>query len=173
MLMPRINRIRSAGAIKRFHCARVIKEESVAEHSLNVAALVLVLTKGLASRNLLIASMLHDHGEAAIGDIPANIKSKLPPEARQELEDKEQSELDLMFPELVGTGLTEEEEYTLHIADRLDGLLKCTDEVMMGNRHLIHIGERYCGYLFGLTDKNDLYRVDAMEVIDNFRRAYL
>jgi 5'-deoxynucleotidase YfbR-like HD superfamily hydrolase len=171
MLMLRINRIRGAGAIKRFHTARVIKEESVAEHSLNVVALILVLTKGQASRNLLIAAALHDHGEAAIGDIPANIKTRMPPDVRADLETKEYEEVSLMFPELeVGCHLSPEEAYTLHIADKIDGLLKCSDEVKMGNRHLEAIGERYVSYLYELTDKNDLYRIDVQIIVDNFRR---
>jgi len=33
------------------------------------------------------------------------------------------------------------------LADRLDGLLKCIDELNLGNRHIIKIGSRYCNYL--------------------------
>lgn len=171
MLSLRINRIRDAGSIKRFHCARVIKEETVAEHSLNVAALCLVLTKGLASRELLIAAMLHDHGEAAIGDIPANVKSLMTNNVREALERQEAAEVALMFPDLRTAPLTEEEQYTLTIADRLDGLLKCRDEVKMGNRHVEYIGERYVQYLYTLTDKVDLHRVAVQEIIDDFRRV--
>lgn len=169
MQSKRIDRIRSAGAIKRFHTARVIKEETVAEHSLNVATLVLVLTEGAASRNLLIHAMIHDHGEAAIGDIPANIKSRMPPEARRELEMKEQVEVEYMFPGLPGLPLTEEEERTLHIADRLDGLLKCKDEVVMGNGHLIKIGLRYCNYLIELVSHGGAHYQLVWDVIGDFR----
>lgn len=167
----RIHRIRAAGAIKRFHTARVIKEESIAEHSLNVAALILVLTEGEASRNLLIRAMLHDHGEAAIGDIPANIKARIPPEARQELEDKEAAEVEIMFPGLSALHLSETEEKLLHIADRLDGLLKCTDEVLMGNRHLILIGERYCEYLSQLVSDTKPFYPVVWDIIHHFRES--
>jgi len=167
----RIERIRAAGSIKRFHTARVIKEETVAEHSLNVAALVLVLTEGEASRNLLVRAMTHDHGEAAIGDIPANIKSRMPLEARQELELKESEEVELMFPGLSTLHLSAEEERILHLADRLDGLLKCTDEVKMGNQHLTIIGERYCEYLADLTSTDKPFYPVVWDIIHNFREV--
>lgn len=166
--------VRDAGAIKRFHTARVIKEESVAEHSFNVAMILLQLTKGKASRALILAALTHDLGEAATGDIPANIKTSMPETARYELEEAENRAVVAMLPyQECHEVLTEREGNLLHIADRLDGLAKCAEELRMGNRGIITIGERYCSYLFTLTDKDDTHRKDVQSAIDSFRRLYI
>ena len=172
MQIHTLRTIREAGAIKRYHTARTIACETVAEHSFNVVNLILVLTEGQASRELILAALTHDMGELAVGDIPSPIKRAMPEEVHSEIERREQQAVLAMHPQ-VFMELSAEEEHILSLADKLDGLLKCTEELKMGNRHIITIGERYCGYVQSLTEHNPLFRHEAEQIIHAFRAEYL
>lgn len=163
-LIRQLTMLRDAGVVARYHTARILRPESVAEHSFNVANIVLCLTKGLASKELIAAALTHDMGEYLVGDIPAPVKRKLPPEVAETIEYMEDDAINDLHPDLFRI-LTEQEERTLKIADRLDGLLKCLDELKMGNRTIQAIGTRYVGYLHDLTEHDDYLRLEVTEVI--------
>lgn len=146
----RIRLMRRAGAVRRYHTETVIKEETVAEHTFNVLNLVMALTQGHASRELILAALFHDMGEHKVGDLPAPTKRGLPAESRHTINEMEREAVKRIhggIPEL-----TPMEEKVLHIADRLDGLWKCIDEVRMGNRHIWAVGENCVKYLAELDD---------------------
>lgn len=171
MLLKTIKMAREAGAIRRFHAVRTIKEESVGEHSFNMMNLIMVLTEGKASRGLILAALTHDMGEYAVGDIPSQIKKALPPELRIKVDEQEYAAVRAIHPHL--PGLDETDLHLLKLADNLDGLLKCTDELKMGNHHVIPCGERYCGYIQDLIEHDPLYRLEAECIIADFRGRYL
>ena len=169
-MLEQLRKIRDAGSITRFHTARVIKEETVAQHSYGVATIVLTLTRGTASRDLIIAALLHDLGEAAIGDIPSPVKASLPQETQDAMEKMETDAIMDMFPRLAeDMSLEPEDVHTLHVADRMDGLMKCIEELQMGNRHIVPIGMRYCQYLLDITDEAPTYQHEVNELIFEFR----
>jgi len=172
MLLNNIKQAREAGIVKRFHAVRTIKEETVAEHSFNVVNLILVLTDGKASRNLILAALTHDMGEIAVGDIPSQIKKALPVQVSIEIDRRECEAVERIHPNL-HANIDETELHLLHLADNLDGLLKCTDELKMGNHHIIPVGERYIGYIQNLIEHDPLYRLEAECVIADFRSRYL
>lgn len=163
-LIRQLNALRDAGIVARYHTARILRPESVAEHSFNVVNIVLAITKGLASKELIVAALTHDMGEYLVGDIPAPVKLRLPPEVGQTIAEMEDDAIDDLHPDLY-RGLTKDEERVLKIADRLDGLLKCLDELKMGNTTIIPIGGRYVGYLHQLTDKDDYLRMEVTGII--------
>lgn len=159
-----VKELRDAGIVQRFHTARVLRHESVAEHSFNVAQLVMALTCGQASRDLILAALMHDMGEYKTGDIPSPVKLRLPPEVAATMESMEVEATKELHPG-AWWGLTPVEERILAIADRLDGLMKCVDELKMGNRHIIPIGNRYVGYLMRYTDDDNHLRQEVAEII--------
>lgn len=143
--------LRASGAVSRFHTVRLIAPETVAEHSFNVVNLVLALTDCRASRHLILAALTHDMGEYVVGDIPSPIKRRLPEQVRAEVARAEEEAIESLHPGLadrniLGT-LTELESRILAIADVLDGLMKCIEELKMGNATITPIGLRYREYL--------------------------
>lgn len=170
-MLKKILEARAAGVVQRFHTVRLLHPENVAEHSFNVVNIVVALTQGTASQSLLLAALAHDMGEVVIGDYPANIKKQLPTEVRRHVDEMEMLALHSIHPYL--PVLPAEEHYVLELADRLDGLLKCRDELRMGNKDIIPIGERYVEYLMKLTDDNKRYAFVVEEAIYSFRREYI
>jgi len=173
MLLHQIKLAREAGIIKRYHMCRMITEETVAEHSFNVVNLMLVLTEGRASKACLMAGLLHDMGEYAVGDIPSNIKRALPHEIRNQIQLKEEEAIAKIHPTTAYDILTDDEKHLVDLCDKLDGLLKCTEELKMGNQHIIPIGERYVGYIQDSIEHDPAYRLECECVISDFRSRYL
>lgn len=62
--------------VKRWHIVNTTTDQSVAEHSFNVAVLAgfLAKKKGLPLQEVTIAALYHDVGEALTGDIPTVLK---------------------------------------------------------------------------------------------------
>ena len=71
-----MNTLRNAGKVKRFHTVETIGQQTVAEHSFNVCLILLFITNGTASSELLKAALYHDLPELITGDIPATAKWK-------------------------------------------------------------------------------------------------
>lgn len=149
--VQRIHQARLASKVRRFHTCVVSKEESVGEHSLNVANLVLILTDGQASKDLIVAAMTHDMGEAMTGDIPSPVKRQLGAEVSGLINEMENRAIIRIHPYLSDLKLSEEEHTILKVADNLDGLMKCLDELYLGNRHIIGVGLNYCSYLMNVV----------------------
>ena len=63
MIIERLKKARASGRVGRYHTARLIHQESVAEHSFNVVNLLLLMTDMRASRNLLGADSMKERRE--------------------------------------------------------------------------------------------------------------
>lgn len=159
----RLRLMRDAGAVRRFHTCRIIKEDSVAEHSFNVANIVLALTRGRASRNLILAALFHDMGEYMMGDIPAPTKRLFPENVREAIEASEMEAICRIQYDVDFT-ISMEERAILKIADRMDGLMKCIDELRMGNRHIIPAGNNFATYM-AQTETDDEFIIRAREAV--------
>lgn len=173
--LMRVNKARRSGRVRRFHTTETIKVEDVAQHSFNIQNLLLImLGTEEVSRDLLLAALTHDMGEIETGDIPANVKKALPPAVRAEVEALEKAAVFSIHPKLA-VRLSQDEVRYLKIADRLDGLLKCSDEVRLGNTTITQIGERYCDYLSTLLEDepSDEIHSFVVEAIYEFRKGYL
>ena len=168
MINKRIDMAREASGVLRFHTARTIHDETVGQHSFNVCNLLLMMTNGELSRDLLIAALLHDMGEPAVGDVPSPVKRAMPLPVREELDRLESEAVATIHPYF--PTLSVEESMTLKLADLLDGLMKCRDELRLGNRGIRDIGDRYVSYIHELTDKWGQFRVFAETCIYMYRK---
>lgn len=171
-MLHRILQAREAGDIIRFHTARVIRPETVGQHSFNVVNLILILTDGEASKSLILAALMHDMGEIATGDIPAPVKRLFTGDTLSEVRSMEDKAVQSMHPYLSGVDLSPEDEALLELCDRLDGLLKCMDELTMGNLHILPIAHRYCDYLLAMLDPRTTHYHEVMAILIEFNKEY-
>ena len=168
MMNKRIDLAREAAGVARYHTARLIHGESVGEHSFNVCNLILLMTNGEASRALLIAALTHDMGEPAVGDVPSPIKKMMPDTVKVIMNCMEEAAVRVIHPHT--PTISDVEKKLLKLADNLDGLLKCRDELRLGNRNIRTIGDRYVQYIQELTEHWNDYRLFAEQCIYLYRK---
>ena len=147
----RVELARRAGRVSRYHGQYLARPENIAEHTFGVMNILVIMTGGQLSANLLITALYHDGGEYISGDMFSPIK-KLVPGLRETCNALEKEGTD----ETVGPlpELTAWEYKLLKVADNLDGLIKCTEEYRMGN---YTIGETYHEYEDGVGGQYALY----------------
>lgn len=141
-----------AGSVERFHTRPGLRACTDAKHSHGVAMLCFFLSDGLPSVNLLMEALTHDLGELYTGDVPAPTKWAVGSGTFELLEDSTRDKYDLRFP------LTEQERRTLHLADYMEGVLWCADELSMGNKKAKLPGEKWLrlietDYVLSFTEK--------------------
>lgn len=137
-----LNYIMNGAATNRYHTVDLIKPETVGHHSHGVAMLCLAIDP-IASRQLLVAALLHDLPEHVYGDVPSPAKREL--KIREELEELEMQSLfdaGLPMPEL-----NDHDARVLKLADNVHGALKCIREMRMGNQLVLPVLERYMSYI--------------------------
>lgn len=158
--------IRKAGGVKRFHTVPTIGNQTVAEHSYNLCMLLLEVTEGKCSTNLLKAALYHDIPEIATGDIPATTKwsSVELHGALLELEEVFINEHKLDVP------LTLEEMFLLKFCDMLELVLYCLDQLKLGNRNMFPIAQRGIMFLSKMGATNPLCLKELDTVVGKLRR---
>jgi 5'-deoxynucleotidase YfbR-like HD superfamily hydrolase len=137
---------RRGGIVKRFHCFDVLKENTVAHHTFNVVALLILCVDDELSQNLLLAAMQHDLAEQETGDIPAPFKRRVAG-LRQHIQDAEEEILKENGLPNYEKRLSEKELAWLKLADSLEGALYCGDEYQRGNLPMRQIGHVFLGYV--------------------------
>ena len=76
-LDPMHSSARQGGGVRRYHTWPVHRQQTVAEHSWNVARIVSTIWPE-APANVLLYCLFHDVGEIATGDIPFPVKAENP-----------------------------------------------------------------------------------------------
>lgn len=137
---------RRAGNVQRYHTQMLLRSETVAQHTFNMLNLLHIVTHGIFSPQLMNAILVHDMGEYATGDIPSPGKRALNKEAKDSFLAAEDAAMRAIHPG-IAIDLTSYEHSVLKLCDNLDGLLKCTEERMMGNRIIQECAENYIAYL--------------------------
>lgn len=133
--------IMSGADVKRYHTVPTIQIETVGHHSHGVACLAAMLDPN-ASRELLMAALMHDLSEHQTGDIPAPAKREYGiGDQVNNLELRLMKEAGLPFP-----GLSKEDSRTLKLADIAQGALFCANEISMGNTRMNVVFDRYISY---------------------------
>lgn len=112
-----------SGGVQRYHAVpSVLSKQRVDSHAWSVAMIVICLTDGAASRNLLIHALLHDSAEIVTGDIPYTVKKSNPAMKALAGEMEARAHDELLFP--LPT-LSPDDAAVLKIADTLDGWRWC------------------------------------------------
>lgn len=136
--------------IYRWGLMRNTKAESLSEHSLEVAfiahALALIKNKrfggSLNAEHIAVAAMFHDTSEIITGDMPTPVKyyNEEIKKVYKQIEAVADNTLIDMLPEdlkedyLPLYTLDEEEKKIIKAADKISALIKCIEELNMGNR---------------------------------------
>ena len=131
------------GQVKRYHTRSVLKEQTVAEHTFGVLSILFIICEEVGPA-LFQAALTHDVAEATTGDVPAHTRRALRENGTSDpLKDLEEV---LLRENGVYMPLTHEEERLLKMADVLDGMRYCAQELSMGNRTIRDIYYRYREY---------------------------
>lgn len=133
-------KMRALQSVRRFNFERCNRYQSVAEHSFHVALLALDLSTRLGwdphgRAEATLAALMHDACEAATGDLPYLVKSRLPIKSVVELEYQAAQELDIV-------GLVDYPVDVLRLVDFCDALELCMylqEEARSGNYSLRQI----------------------------------
>jgi len=138
--------VRDGASVKRMHTVKTIGEHTVGEHSFGVALLVLIITEGGASSNLIKAALLHDLAEQHTGDLPAPVKWNNP------VFHSELTEIERIFEERFGlhVNISEGDRVVLKWADLLDLTYYCLDQYEMGNCKVVGVLQKAMEALRGL-----------------------
>ena len=155
---------RMAGRIRRLHIKPMNgDEQNIAAHSWGVAMILLDLFP-CVSRSCLVFALRHDVPEIVTGDVPANVKWQHPG-LQDTLEWIEEGFLERMgWP----TDLKDqhEEKTYIRIADRVELLFYCLEQIYMGNLLLMDVFENVRGKLNDdLLELNPSQAVDVQEYI--------
>jgi len=135
--------LRIGGRVKRWHTIQTLKEETVAQHTYGVIAMLVDLCNGKPSNKLLMAALFHDIAEQYTGDIPATTKWNYPEIATA----VKNAELDIETRMGAVLELTTEEIHLLKAADMLDLCWFCLEERALGNKNVVEVFERGLDYL--------------------------
>jgi len=161
---------RMAGRIRRLHIKPMNgDEQNIAAHSWGVAMILLDLFPAV-SGNCLVFALRHDVPEIVTGDIPANVKWEHPP-LQNTLEWIEKGFLEKMgWPtEHEGTVHWDREKTYIRIADRVELLFYCLEQIYMGNLLLMDVFENVREKL-----NDDLLKLDPSQAVDvqEYIKAY-
>ena len=158
---------RMAGRIRRLHINPMNgDEQNIAAHSWGVAMILLDLFP-CVSRSCLVFALRHDVPEIVTGDVPANVKWQHPG-LQDTLEWIEEGFLERMgWP----TDLKDqhEEKTYIRIADRVELLFYCLEQIYMGNLLLIDVFENVREKL-----NDDLLKLHPSQAVDvqEYIKAY-
>lgn len=120
--------ILNSGDVVRFHSVPRVDKQKNSEHQWGVALIVAAI-KPDCSKELLLTALTHDSAEIVTGDIPFTFK-KMYPVIKSILKIGESSferENEIDFT------LSQEEESVLKIADTLEGMNYCLNQVELGH----------------------------------------
>lgn len=123
---------RRASFVKRHHTQLTLRGQNLAEHCYGVACLVDFLTGYTTRAQLFRAAMYHDVSEYITGDIPQPFKVACP-EVHKALNDFEETYERKQKLNQANLDISPEERKVLKVADLLEYLFFCFEEVSMGN----------------------------------------
>lgn len=128
-----LNMTRLAGKIQRIHIYPTNTTDYISRHSNNVAILCYWLDPNECNRELLLAALFHDLSEFETGDIPANAKWEHPDlkEVLNRITNKWEKEWELDIE------ISNNQRTLLKLADSMEFLLTCIEELEHGNRHML------------------------------------
>jgi 5'-deoxynucleotidase YfbR-like HD superfamily hydrolase len=142
--------LRAGGCVQRYHTARTLRVQTVADHSWGVAALVAKVYPA-AGPTLFRAALFHDVSETFTGDIPATAKWKHP-ELRA-AENAASTHYNTMLG--IEHELSGFEYSILKWCDMMELLLWCAEEARMGNTFIVDILRNATEYILTIAPPTD------------------
>lgn len=131
--MNLIRIFRAGGCTRRFHNTPMTRPEDVAQHTFGVISIIRALYHpSIPPSILLCAALEHDLPEQMTGDIPSPLKWKSSVIAEELWTLEEQWWEETGIKQI--KNLTPDEEQILKAVDMLDMIIKCKEELGMGNR---------------------------------------
>lgn len=111
----------NAGRCRRWHTHPVMADydDRLDAHQGRVARLAMALFPG--DDGLIRAALIHDDGEAIVGDVPNPVKNRLPQVARDALDDMERIGIDRMWG--YHPPLSVDQAKRLRLCDKLDAIM--------------------------------------------------
>ena len=164
--------------IQRWSLMRNTHPENVAEHSFHVAVLAHALCtiaetvygKNIPTADVVTTALFHDVPEVLTGDIPTPVKHHNPDILHhfREIEQEAAAQLTAMVPPTLRPAyapwLAEAPDAVrvwVKAADRLDAYLKCSFEVMAGNREFVVAKEQCAAALAAMNMPEVAYFLDT------------
>lgn len=135
------------GETLRYHTSLggLIRRQDVAQHVYNLIWLATTFYHDGPPSALLLHLLGHDAGERFTGDIPGNFKRRLEKDSQDDIDSVEASLLrervDYASPPLSGFEMA-----VADFVDKLEGLLFCRRELLMGNKLARPIFDNYRAY---------------------------
>ncbi len=161
-----LNALLKAANVKRYHTVLTIGDQNIGHHSHRVCLILRFLLGGSVPSYLYEAALFHDLAESVTGDIPATTKWCIPELAEQ----IDRIEIDWEQEHGIrSTNLTIAESFLLIIADKLELVAYCTEQMMLGNQNMKvirAIGSNYCAERAHTL--REYYGVDVIELVDEF-----
>lgn len=145
---------RLAGEVSRYHTWPHIRQQSVGEHSWQVARILLSIHP-TASRSMLIHCIIHDAGEIGTGDVPYPIKKENPnlKVIMDELEDETVNAMGVKWNFPVPILLSPEEKIIFKLAEFIEMWEWALKEQMLGNKFAEVVASRCLEEAFSLCKK--------------------
>jgi 5'-deoxynucleotidase YfbR-like HD superfamily hydrolase len=129
----------SARHVRRFHTSQFIGEQTVADHSWGVAAIVAYLMDGADRTRMclsLLAALHHDVPEKWLGDVPANVKGDAPLGFGEATSEAEERVLLMLGYPMVPLSISEDLRRVVFLADKLDLMHTVSGQLALGNTTL-------------------------------------
>lgn len=142
-IVERLRVARQGGYTLRFHTSRRLAPETVGQHVYGGLAILHTLTGGAVSKELLWAWVFHDAPEQEYGDVPAPSKRDLGKDFGKAWNAREaayNAEWGMDYP------LTSKEHALLKLADCMDGVYSCLEEMRLGNASMVVPFRNYIVY---------------------------
>lgn len=138
-MAEKVDIIRRAGSINRYHTERILGVDTVGTHSWNVTVLIVLLHPNPSAR-LIKAALFHDVGEAMVGDLPYPAKRQWPKLAEQ-LSKAEDEVIDIL--EIEAESKLPKDDYNwLKACDALEAGLFAKEQLELGNTRAREIYNR-------------------------------
>jgi 5'-deoxynucleotidase YfbR-like HD superfamily hydrolase len=144
---------RRAGRVQRYHTWPHLKEQSVAEHSWNVARITLAICPE-ASPALVRHCLFHDLGEVVSGDPPYPVKLLNPAFGTEHRAVEDYARETMSDPWMLPHpgGITDEEKAIFKLAEFIEMVEWGLDERNMGNRFAEPVVDRCRTVVFEYVD---------------------
>lgn len=128
--------LRAAGNVRRWHTWPMLREQTNAHHSWNVARILLTYFPSYATSGALVYwALMHDVGEVASGDVPHPAKrhGALGMHVRA-AEEEAREDLGIALP-----GLHDDEFLVARLCDLMEAVEFARDEIRMGNQNCVQL----------------------------------